>query len=388
MENRSTALAIHRRGVLLASFLMVAASLWTGCSHSGTERREPPAESQYVGAQVCAECHADIFQSQSKSPHALTLRPATADGPEGEDAGRIRLKNPETGVEYRLEKREGQLHQVRYENGRETGALSLAYFLGSGQHGVSPMGRDDSGWKYLALTYYAKHGWDFSPMHGLGGRAARADNPDGFPVPPDELEKCWGCHSTRLEFTGSEVDTARSEMGVRCESCHGPGRAHVEKTRAGAREGTIQNPRTWSSESFMALCQQCHNETSTLEGTLMGIPDDPADPSVAKYHVHGMQQSRCFTQSGGALRCTTCHNPHGDGKPQPAAFYEGRCQSCHSASAADQSSCPVNPTSGCLTCHMPKVEVEKYTRFADHWIRARSPFAPASARAGSPHSPR
>ena len=28
----------------------------------------------------------------------------------------------------------------------------------------------------------------------------------------------------------------------------------------------IENPKTWSAESFMALCQQCHNGTSSVEG--------------------------------------------------------------------------------------------------------------------------
>jgi hypothetical protein len=139
----------------------------------------------------------------------------------------------------------------------------------------------------------------------------------------------------------------------------------------------------------MALCQQCHNETATLEGTLMGIPDDPADPSVVKYHVHGLQQSRCFSQSNGALRCTTCHDPHGNSESDPA-YYQARCLSCHAPKTAKQVSCPVEPSGDCLPCHMPKVEVEKYTRFADHWIRARSPFAPRTSRppARRPVSPR
>jgi formate-dependent nitrite reductase cytochrome c552 subunit len=232
---------------------------------------------------------------------------------------------------------------------------------------------DGSGWRYLSLTYYAAHGWDFSPMHELGDAEARKKNAAGWPVSVEELRKCYGCHSTRLEFRGASLDTARTELGVRCESCHGPGRAHVEAARAEASDLAINNPKKWSTESFMALCEQCHNPNSTLDGVISGIPEDPASPATVKYHVHGLQQSRCFRESQGALRCTTCHDPHGPAESDPK-FYEARCLGCHQPKRAGQVACPVNPSADCLSCHMPKVPVEKHTKFADHWIRAVSPF--------------
>lgn len=353
--------------------LFVGCCAWAGCVRPASPPAAKP-ETAFVGAQACAECHADIFNKQSGSPHARTLRSVTAADAEFANATEVRKTNPDNGLEYRLENRDGRWCQVRFKDGREQGFIPVQFLVGSGVHGVSPMSRDAAGWMYLALTYYAHGGWDVSPMHGLETASLEDRGADGWPVRAGELQKCWGCHSTRLEFTGSEVAPEKSELGVRCESCHGPGRAHIAAARAKSQDLAVQNPGKWSTQSFMALCQQCHNETATVEGTLMGISEDPADRNTVKYHVHGLQQSRCFQQSKGAMTCVTCHDPHGKSETQ-APFYEKRCIECHDPRTAGQVTCGAGQTQNCLPCHMPKVEVEKYTHFADHWIRARSPFA-------------
>src|SRR5206468_920755 len=109
-----------------------------------------------------------------------------------------------------------------------------------------------------------------------------------------------------------------------------------------------------------------------------------------------MTFSRCYTESGGAMSCLTCHDPHRD-SDRSAAFYEKRCLACHSGkpanghvsvdytgihistdggSAAGEtpgrpgSVCKVNPSSGCLDCHMPKVrQPTLHTYLTDHYIR-------------------
>lgn len=351
--------------------MLLGGGVWTGCTARKAAAPEVAAAGPYVGAQACAECHAEIFRSQSATSHARSLRPARA--AEFADPQAVRVRDPQTGLEYGFRTRGETVEQVRYRDGRKEGAVPVEFLLGSGHHGISPMSRTEGGWRYLPLTYYAHQGWDLSPMHGLGSVALSGKNADGWPVSSAELQKCWSCHSTHLEYSGSELAPERSELGIRCESCHGPGRAHVEAARKKAPDLAIQNARRWPTESFMALCQQCHNETATVEGTLMGISSDPADPGTVKYHVYGLEQSRCFRESRGAMRCTTCHDPHRNAETS-AAYYEERCRGCHQPVAPAKTACKAGQTAKCLSCHMPKVQVEKFTTFADHWIRARSPF--------------
>lgn len=373
--------SVPRRVVLAVSLSGLLGCLWAGCSGpSGSSKAtETAAADPYVGAEACAECHREIYEKQAASHHALTLRAPTEDWTDRTVPARLTVTDRETGLDYTLRTAGGECRQVVSTKGAEVAAARLDYLLGSGHHGISPMTYDGSQWRYLSLTYYARHGWDFSPMHELGDAGARRQNASGWPVSVEELRKCFGCHSTRLDFTGSALDRARTELGVKCEACHGPGRAHVAAMRAKSSEMAINHPGKWSTESFMALCEQCHNPNSTLDGVIRGIPDEPASPVTVKYHVYGLQKSRCFVRSEGALRCTTCHDPHSSTESDPK-YYEARCLSCHAPSQPAKKACPVNPTSGCLPCHMPKVRVEKYTDFADHWIRARSPFRKESSR--------
>ncbi len=370
--------------VLLFAAMALGACVWTGCAVAPRPAGDAVrANGPYAGAAACAECHQEVAERQSRSPHARTLQPVTPEWETAHIRSEQRILDPETGLAYGFERRDGGIHQVVRENGREVASAAVQYLLGSGHHGVSLVTRDRTGWRYLSLTYYAHQGWDFSPMHMIGDAVARRQNAAGWPVSVDELKRCYTCHSTQLEFQGDSLDAGRTELGVRCEACHGPGRAHIEAARAKQPDLKINRLGKWPAKSFMAMCQQCHNETSTVDGVVRGISDDPNDPATVKYHVHGLEQSRCYTRSQDAMRCTTCHDPH-SGTENTPSFYETRCLSCHQQRKV--TACPVSPKSGCLPCHMPKVEVEKHTLFADHWIRAKSPFAPKSGskRASSP----
>lgn len=358
--------------------MITCAGLWAGCTSPASKQVAvtPAPDSPFVGSEACGECHAEIFAKQSKSHHALTLAPMSPEWAAAHLDTKTHLTDKQTGLEYVLEEKDGAYFQVTRRDGVEVARAKLDYLLGSGHHGVSPMALDDEGWKYVALSYYAKGGWTFSPMHDVGGPDERAKNAAGWPVSTGEVRKCFTCHSTRIEFAGDKIDPAQTELGVRCESCHGPGRAHSEAMRSGGAATTdrkITDPKKWSTPSYMALCQQCHNENSTLDGVMFGIPDDPADPAIAKFHVDGLVRSPCYKKSAGKLRCSTCHDPHDSAKEEPA-FYNARCLSCHQPQTPKQKPCPVNPKTGCTSCHMPKVEVAKFTKFADHWIRAKSPF--------------
>ncbi|MGV3720902.1 MAG: multiheme c-type cytochrome [Actinomycetota bacterium] len=380
--------AVRPGAVILIVALVIAACVWAGC----TRIAPPPAASQqhtgpYVGSAACQSCHPEIFEKQSATHHALTLAPMYAGWPGSKIPSDFQLLDRATNIRYGLATRHDGLYEILSREGKEIGSARIDYLLGSGHHGVSPMTFDGVEWRYLALTYYASHGWDFSPMHESTDPQIREQHPTGLPVSIAELRKCFGCHSVRVEFAGSQLDPEKTELGVRCESCHGPGQSHLEAVRNKSADLAVNNPGKWSTESFMALCEQCHNETATLDGTLFGIPKDPNSPQLAKYQIYELEQSRCFVKSGGKMRCTTCHDPHGDTEPSPE-FYTGKCLGCHQPSTPAQTACPVNPKDQCTSCHMPKVQVEKYTRFSDHWIRARSPFAPGQARATGAASPR
>ncbi len=124
------------------------------------------------------------------------------------------------------------------------------------------------------------------------------------------------------------------------------------------------------------------------------MPSSRTDPAWTRFPGSTLPWSRCYTESGGAVSCLTCHDPHRNAETSPGV-YEEKCLACHAASTAEpdqgpaaeseafRSSCPVNATRGCIPCHMPKLASPTlHTSFTDHYIRVPRREA-AQARAGT-----
>ena len=149
---------------------------------------------------------------------------------------------------------------------------------------------------------------------------------------------CADCHSTNLrkEFDDSSqtFSTAYSEINVACESCHGPGREHVELARANQGwDGLTHFGLADVNSSNVAQIESCakcharrgfvhpghHANDSFLDHFLPEVvqPWSP-DMQVPTYHVDGQiddevyvygsyVQSKMFHKG---IRCVDCHDPH------------------------------------------------------------------------------
>ena len=115
---------------------------------------------------------------------------------------------------------------------------------------------------------------------------------------------CIACHTTlgktafdtpyRSEpFEMQAIDTTVAEFGIACESCHGPGQAHVEANRSPLRryrlhlwemgDPTIVQPTLLDPQRSSQVCGQCHSvwEFYDVEGerraNRAGLPYRPGD---------------------------------------------------------------------------------------------------------------
>jgi cytochrome c553 len=327
-----------------------------------------PEPAPYVGAASCAECHAAIYRSQQESRHARTFRPAAQlqflslpDRP---------MADPVDSRVLHTFQRHGESIRVETRAGEHTFRAVIESAIGSGEPALTPLARDADGRAYeLRLTLYAAGpAWDKS-----AGQPDNPEAPEGFLgrfLNHDAVRRCLECHTTSSYVAQEQLETpAKRDHGVSCERCHGPGGHHLLAVAADFPDLAISRPQVDQAESLVTMCGRCHSPK--------GSPISSEDPAHIRFQASTLIHSLCYTRSGGAFQCVTCHNPHADAERSPS-FYEAKCLACHgvaTAGPAEQSKrvpCPVNPATNCLPCHMPvATNVLPHTSFTDHHIRVR-----------------
>jgi Cytochrome c554 and c-prime len=188
--------------------------------------------------------------------------------------------------------------------------------------------------------------------------------------------ECLSCHTTTVRSVREGSGPESLDKGIGCERCHGPGELHLAAIRTKFPDPVIASPAHAAPSAIKQLCGKCHAQH------FLAMPASRSDPAWARFPSSNLPWSRCYSESGGALHCVTCHDPHRDAETS-SAHYEAKCLSCHATSSttvapprtdqgtqAFRSPCPVNPTRNCLQCHMPKMPYRQlHTLFTDHYIR-------------------
>jgi hypothetical protein len=330
-----------------------------------------PESAPFVGSRKCAECHPSAYRAAQKaSPHARTIHLG---------AGLKDVPLPDRPVSdpsdprlsHRFTRRAADRIELeaRYDDGRVARAV-VAYALGSGEHGITMVTRDEpTGYpRQLRISYYAPdRSW-----RGTKGIDAVPHDPSSFiglGLSERAMRQCLHCHTTwfraALPIPTTTAGPEAADRGIGCERCHGPGLNHIKAVETGYAEAAIGAARDAPPRRLLQSCDECHASTGSVE---------PGDPEFTRVQGTTLKFSRCFTGSRGAIHCATCHDPH-RGLDTTASHYETKCLDCHAAGAGTTAppatrACPVNPASGCIDCHMPKVQDTNFqTRFTDHHIR-------------------
>jgi predicted CXXCH cytochrome family protein len=173
----------------------------------------------------------------------------------------------------------------------------------------------------------------------------------------DGATQCVACHTVNCD----PAKKAWTEMGVGCESCHGPGSEH----NAGDANAIVKLKALDKTKQAM-VCGQCHSAGKDPSGKYAHpIGYRPGD-DLAKCFVDSKptvpgrnQQYSEFVQSkmyAAGIGCTTCHDPHGKTglKYQLVKAENDLCLECHAAKITDMKTHA--PTAAadatCGSCHM------------------------------------
>jgi DmsE family decaheme c-type cytochrome len=194
---------------------------------------------------------------------------------------------------------------------------------------------------------------------------------------------CATCHAdVAKKFDAgnphSKLALTHGGTGATCESCHGPGRAHVE---SGGDVTKIIQINKLSAKDVTATCLGCHAKTHP---DYLRSPHAKADVSCLGCHsVHDAapetallkvdQPKLCFTchsdvkpafdmpfhhkVNEGLLKCSDCHDPHGtfqNNNLKTTADQNAICTKCHTETRGPfVFEHAAVKAEGCVGCHTP-----------------------------------
>jgi DmsE family decaheme c-type cytochrome len=205
-----------------------------------------------------------------------------------------------------------------------------------------------------------------------------AANPDDFVG----AEVCATCHEAEAKgFPAnphSRLALEHSNSGATCESCHGPGKAHVESAGDVKK---IFNPAKATAKEVDQTCLGCHSgahanfvRSAHAEAGVSCLSCHSVHKSEEKEHLlRASQPTLCFQchsdvkpqfsmpfhhrVNEGLMRCSDCHDPHGTFQSKQlraTADQNAICTKCHTETAGPFIyEHPVVKTEGCVSCHSP-----------------------------------
>jgi hypothetical protein len=323
------------------------------------------AGTEYVGREVCVQCHAEIsaMQQSSAMAHALAT-PAESLVFETHP----KLTFSQAPYHYTVEQRGANL-LYEVTDGRDTISVPVAWAFGQG--------KDEVGQTYLFSyrgSYYEGRVTFYNSIQGLDitlGHSPVAPNSLegalGRRLDTQEVRACLGCHSTGAVRDG-RLQPQRAVPGITCEGCHGSGAAHVAAMKSRKWSEThVFNPGTLKPRLLLKFCGACHRTASQVKAVAAkGV-------ATVRFQPYRLSETRCFDPDDRRISCLACHDPHQNPRREPA-YYDDKCVACHNRGKVEGSKavrivCPV-ARSRCTSCHMPKYSLPgSHFKFTDHRIR-------------------
>jgi predicted CXXCH cytochrome family protein len=400
---------------------------------SGFSRKDLPVKqsdvsADYAGSNACAACHETEHGQWSRSLHIRMTKPV-ADALIVGDFENVSFAD--NGRSYRMDVRDGRRFISVSHGGRPFEKFEVHYTLGAKRfQGYLTRLPDGRIYVLPAFWHVAQKRW--------------VDWKEITPVPDGDHDlrqiwnvTCFNCHATNLDANfdvrSKTYNTTWTEMGLGCETCHGPGGPHIalmrewEKnpaakpgydTSASNRElgATLKifSPRTAEPRQVFDTCAYCHgNKNNLFLGFLPGRrmedfalpflvsqpmpPDDPQGDFWPDGRPNRFNRPQALTLSGcfikGNVTCTNCHVAHGSRQEHSLKVSiedsDRLCTQCHEslAVAANVERHTRHPVasqgSRCIECHMSDVNWRLLIRRRDHTFAP--PVPEMTAKYGVPN---
>lgn len=443
---------------LLLPLTAVVALAWalTGGAHQLRQSIDP-RQIDYVGSASCTSCHDDRHDSWYRTFHRTMTQQAGPSSIQGRFDGRnldfqgIRVRPMQLDGRYYFDYQD-------LETGRQLNRIEIHRTVGSNRYQQYLTRIDDDG-TYVRL-HYLWHNGDQRWVHMNAAFLGADDRPYDQNVAIWN-QSCIFCHNTGIEpriLNDQELRTrARAgepvnmtteprfasvvaELGISCESCHGPGAEHVARAKsfwprqvlrlAPGLDQSIVNPVRHQDGRGSQICAQCHAQrvpsdpnrilewmhdgpsyrpgndlhahvtpvTRDLRAPIEGLEDlfvnrfwADGTPRLTAYEYQGMTMSAGHADSD--LSCMDCHTMHtGDPRGQMTDRQRSNapCLRCHTDYQGDKALTEhtlhpaASDASNCYSCHMPEIVYGVMDIHRSH--RIESPNAQRDAASGRPNA--
>lgn len=353
------------------------------------------AVGDYVGAAACAPCHQHAYDAWKRSPHGRGAALPSKASVLGQFDGRtIPLEGGSTSP-----RRIGDQYFFEVSSPSGVSRHRVELVVASGRQHQAYFTRIDGVVTMLPGIWSTRtRQWLPSSLyqHGSVDRTSRRF----WQHTNWDVLTCFECHTSQghRKVVAGGVDTSWIDLPINCESCHGPGRAHVEARRSGRPGGRYADLRNLDKRAEAALCGQCHGLSESFYGhqsagapprrfpmTLgSGVFRPDGTQRSTTYQLAGHLLSGCFT--AGSVTCSACHDPHRQtprnlaGESAAGEHSNRQCTACHrdklgAAAATKHSRHPASTR--CIDCHMAMSWIgdseAKQQRTADHSISIPHP---------------
>ena len=335
------------------------------------------ADSEYVGSTVCLGCHPQ-HKGWKDTAHAKTISTPTSETVVAPFNGDI-ITTSDNKVKFKPFIENNEYKVTLYDLTDES--TSVTYTIARTHGGVASAGKQRYHVKignshYILPIQYNNRNVDESDPNAawVSYNPTNWYNSDNTLITTDTdtppninksfEQNCEGCHATGLGITRNakgEFASSSEEIGISCESCHGPGEQHVSAN--GGKSKYIVNPEYLATDRGNEVCGQCHIRVKNKTGEsgadfeteypciingeeitpfipgkiladyveetgLDGKPtagywndndtatlgENASENSHSKQHHQQYQdltKSHHYNYAG--LKCYTCHEPHGSG---------------------------------------------------------------------------
>ncbi len=285
----------------------------------------PSPNDAYTGSESCQRCHEAEYDSWRRTLHVQMTKPIAEARVLGDFSPGTHLEA--FGRAYTMEARGGRYFISVARNGGAPERFAIDYTLGArrfqGYLSKLPDGRI-----YVLPVFW----------HNESNRWV--DYKTITPIPDDpahDLRQIWNvtcvnCHATNLvrnyDVATGTYATTWTEMGVGCEACHGPGRAHIDDPE----HLKIFTMKKVTPREIFDTCGYCHgNKNNVFLGFRAGDryedyavpflisepipPNDPQGDFWPDGRPSRFDRPQALTMTGcfqrGEATCTSCHRMHG-----------------------------------------------------------------------------